>query len=68
MVVKDVYGNLIADSKSILNRWEILLLSLSNVCGVNDVRQNEMYKGEPLVPVPLRLTKLIPFVWNKEEL
>jgi len=40
--VKDVNGDLLADSHSILNRWRITC-QLLNAPGVNDVRQTGMH-------------------------
>ena len=50
--VKDEKGHLITDSHSILARWRNHFSQLLNVHGVNDVRQTEIQKGEPLVPEP----------------
>ena len=50
--VKDEKGHLITDSHSILAGWRNHFSQLLNVHGVNDVRQTEIQKGEPLVPEP----------------
>jgi hypothetical protein len=49
-VVKDEKGDLLADSHSILARRRNHFSQLLNVHGVNDVRQTEVHKAEPLVP------------------
>jgi hypothetical protein len=51
-VVRDEKGDLVADSHSILARWRNHFFQLLNVHGVNDVRQTERHKAEPLVPEP----------------
>jgi hypothetical protein len=51
-IVKDEKGHLITDSHSILARWRNHFSQLLNVHGVNDVRQTEIQKGEPLVSEP----------------
>jgi len=48
--VKDMNGDLLADSHSILNRWKNYFCQLLNVHGVSDVRHTEMHIVEPLVP------------------
>ena len=54
-IVKDEKGHLITDSHSILARWRNHFSQLLNVHGVNNVRQTEIRKGEPLVPQPSAL-------------
>ena len=51
-IIKDRKGDLVTDSHSILARWKKNLSQLLNVHGVNDVRQTEIHKAEPLVPEP----------------
>jgi hypothetical protein len=41
---------MLADSHSILNAWKNYSVLLLNERGVNDVRQTEMLKANPLVP------------------
>jgi hypothetical protein len=53
--IKDENGYLLADSRSILNRWKNNFCQLLNVHGVNDVRQTEMRKAEPLIHEPSSL-------------
>jgi hypothetical protein len=53
--VKDENGDLLADSRNILNRWKNNLPQLLNVQNVSDVRQIEVHTAEPLVPGPSRL-------------
>jgi len=48
-IVKDEKGDLVRDSHSILARWRNYFCQLFNICGVNDVRQTEIYAAEPLV-------------------
>jgi hypothetical protein len=49
-IVKDEKGDLVADSHSILARWQKYLSQLLNVHGVEDVGQAEVNTAEPLVP------------------
>jgi hypothetical protein len=49
-IVKDKNGDLLADSRSILNRQKNYFCQLLNIHGVNDVTQMEMHTAEPLVP------------------
>jgi len=35
---------------AVLNRWKKYFCQLSNIHGINDVRQTEMHAAEPLVP------------------
>jgi len=51
-IVQDEKGDLITDSHSILAKWRIHFSQLSNVHGVNDVKQIEIYTVVPLVPEP----------------
>jgi hypothetical protein len=51
-MVKEENGDLLADSHSILNRWKNYFCQLSNVHGVNDVRQTEIHTAETLLPEP----------------
>jgi hypothetical protein len=53
--VKDINGDLLADSHNILNRWKNYFSQLLNVHNVSDVRQIELHMAEPLVPGPNRL-------------
>jgi hypothetical protein len=48
--VKDENGDLLADSRSILNSWKNYFSQLLNVHNVCDVRQIEVHMAEPLVP------------------
>ena len=43
---------MIADSHSILASWKNHFSQLSNIHGVDDVRQTEIDAAEPLVPEP----------------
>jgi hypothetical protein len=52
--VKDENGDLLADSNTILNRWNYFS-QLLNVRNVIDVRQIEVHTAEPSVPGPSRL-------------
>jgi hypothetical protein len=52
--VKDENGELLADSHSILNRWEHNLSQLLNVHRVSDVRHIEIHTAELLIPDPSR--------------
>jgi hypothetical protein len=54
-LVKDEYGDLLADYHNILNRWKSYFSQLLNVHNVSDVRQIEVHTAEPLVPGPSRL-------------
>jgi len=47
--VKDMKGDLVADSNSILLRWKNHFSQLLNVHGVNLVRHTEIHTAEPLV-------------------
>jgi hypothetical protein len=49
--MKDENGDLLADSRDILNRWRTASL-LFNVHRVSDVRQIEVHTAEPLERVP----------------
>jgi hypothetical protein len=51
-LIKDENSDLLADSRSTLNRWKNYFCQLLNVRGVNDVRQTEIHKAEPSVPEP----------------
>jgi hypothetical protein len=48
--VKDENGDLLADSRNILNGWKNYLSLLLNVYRVRDVRKIEIQTAEPLVP------------------
>jgi hypothetical protein len=50
--VKDDKGDLVADSHSILARWQKYFSQLLNVHGVDDVRRAEVHTAEPLVSEP----------------
>jgi hypothetical protein len=50
--VTDENGDLLADSRNILNRWKNYFSQLLNVHNVSDVRQIEVHTAEPLVPGP----------------
>jgi hypothetical protein len=51
-LVKDEWGNLLADPHKILNRWKNYFCHLSNVHGPCGVREGEMHTAEPFVPEP----------------
>jgi hypothetical protein len=51
-IIKDVYGNLIADPQNVLNRWKNFFSQVLNVHGVHDDRQMDIHTAEPLVPEP----------------
>jgi hypothetical protein len=48
--VKDVNGDLLADSDIILNRWKNYFPHLLNVHNVSDIRHIEIHTAEALVP------------------
>jgi hypothetical protein len=48
-MIKDGEANLVAQSHSILARWQNHFSQLLNVHWVNDVRQTETQAAEPLV-------------------
>jgi hypothetical protein len=60
-LVNDENGDLLADSKNILNRYKSYFSQLLNVHNVSDVTQIEVHTAEPLVPAPslLRLKLLL---------
>ena len=49
---KDEKGDLVKDSHSNLARWRNHFSELFNVHWVNNVRQTEIHRAEPLVPGP----------------
>jgi hypothetical protein len=49
--VKDENADLLADSHNILSIWKNYFSQLLNVHNASDVRQIEVRKAEPLVPV-----------------
>jgi hypothetical protein len=51
-LMKDENGDLLADSRNILNRWKEYFSQLLNVRRVSDVRQIAMHTAAPLVPDP----------------
>jgi hypothetical protein len=51
-LVKDVNGDLLEDSHSILNRWKNYFSQLLNVHNVSDVKQIELHMAEPSAPGP----------------
>jgi hypothetical protein len=51
-IVKDEKGDWVANSDSILARWRSYFSQLLNVHKINDVRQTEIHRAEPLVPEP----------------
>jgi hypothetical protein len=51
-IVKDAWGNLVADCHSIVTRWRNYFSHLLNVHWDSDVRQTEIHTAEPLVPEP----------------
>ena len=50
--VKDEKGDLVRESHGILARWRNHFCQLLNLDGVNDVRQTEIRRAEPLAPKP----------------
>jgi hypothetical protein len=50
-IIKDENGNLLPDPKSV-NRWKIFFNQVLNVHGAHDVRQKDIHRAEPLMPVP----------------
>ena len=50
-IVKDEKGGLVTDSHNILARWMNQFSQLFNVHVVSNVRQTEIHRTEPLVPV-----------------
>jgi hypothetical protein len=53
--VKDENGDLLADSRNILNRWKKCFTQLLNVHNFSKVRQIELHTAEPLVRGTSRL-------------
>jgi hypothetical protein len=51
-IIKDENGNLLADPKSVLNRWKNFFNQVLNVHGVHNVRQKDIQTVEPSVPQP----------------
>jgi hypothetical protein len=51
-IIKDENGNLLADLRSVLNRWKNLFNQMLNVHAVHSIRQIDIYTAEPLVPEP----------------
>jgi hypothetical protein len=49
-LVKEANGDLLADSRNILNRWKTYICHLLNEHSVSDVGRIEMHTPEPLVP------------------
>jgi hypothetical protein len=49
-IIRDENGNLLADPRSVLNRWKNCFNQVLNVRGVHYVRQMDMHTAEPLVP------------------
>jgi hypothetical protein len=64
--VKDVNGDLLADSHNISNRWKNYFSQLLSVLNVSDVRQIEVHTAETLVPGPSRLEVEIAFAKLKK--
>jgi hypothetical protein len=58
-ILRDVKGDLVTGSHSILAKWRNHFSQLLNVHGVNIVRQTEIYTAESLVPEVLRLRCLL---------
>jgi hypothetical protein len=48
--VNDEKGDLVTDCHTISSRWRSHYSHLSNLHGVNDVRQTEIHTTEPLMP------------------
>jgi hypothetical protein len=51
-IVMDENGNMLADSRSVLNRWTNFFNQVLNIYGVHNVRQMDIHTAEPLVPEP----------------
>jgi hypothetical protein len=51
-IIKDEYGNLLADPQNVLNRLKNFFNQLLNIHGVHDVRQMDIHMAEPLVSEP----------------
>jgi hypothetical protein len=51
-LVKDKRGDLLADPRKILNRWNNYFCQLLNVHRAGGVRQTEIHTAEQTVPVP----------------
>ena len=51
-IVKDGKGDLVRESRSILDRWGKHFSQLLNVHGASDSRQTEIHRAESLVPEP----------------
>jgi len=51
-IVKEVAGDLVTDSYSMLAGWSEYFCQLLIVRGAHDVRQTETHITEPLVPEP----------------
>jgi acyl carrier protein phosphodiesterase len=49
-LVKDVNGDMLAHSHTILNRWKNFFSELLNVYRVSVVRQIEIHTAEPIIP------------------
>jgi hypothetical protein len=49
-IIKDVKGDMVPDSHSILARWRKHFSQLFNAHGVSEVRKTGIYTAEPLVP------------------
>jgi hypothetical protein len=52
IAVKDMKGDLLADSYSIAARWRNYFYQLLNVRGFIDVRHTQIYTAETLLPGP----------------
>jgi hypothetical protein len=50
--IKDENGNLLADSKNVLNRWKNFFNGVPNVRRVHYVKQMDIHTAEPLVAEP----------------
>ena len=53
-IAKHEKGSLVAESYSILARWENHFTHILNAHGINDVRQTAIQTAEPLVPFRFR--------------
>jgi hypothetical protein len=51
-IIKDENCNLLADHKSVLNRWKNFFNQVLNVHEVHNVRQMDIYMAEPLIQEP----------------
>jgi hypothetical protein len=50
--VKQENDDLLADSQNILYRWKNYFCQSLNAHGINDVKEINMHRAEPLIPEP----------------